>query len=70
MNYESILRRYIEHVATSEGTHFIDDNMRHAGFSEEEAAALVQIGRDVYASMNERFKKNNSHLPHAGRRAP
>lgn len=64
MNYEALLRRYIEHVANSEGTHFIDANMQHAGFSDEEAAELEKMGREVYASMNEQFKKRNAHLPH------
>lgn len=48
IDYQSLLFRYMEHVNASEGTTFVDESMRWAGFSPDENAALVLMRNRIY----------------------
>ena len=48
VDYRELLKKYIEHVGDCEGTDFIYRHMDMYDFSEEEAAILNQLSKEVY----------------------
>lgn len=47
MDYRELLKKYMAHVFTNEGTTFMGDAHTYGGFTEEELAELRKLDKEI-----------------------